>query len=75
MLFVSMGPEMCKFCNEIVLDGVSGSFPKLILAWVLKFCFDFKLKFVSFTDSWDTCHLINVSLSFFLLFLFLEKLY
>ena len=34
-----MCPEMCKlkFCNEIDLAGVSGSFPKLILASVLKF--------------------------------------
>ena len=28
MLIVSMCPEMCKFCSEIVLAGVSGSFPK-----------------------------------------------
>ena len=36
-----MCPEMCKFCNEIALAGVSGSFPRLILASVLKFVFWF----------------------------------
>ena len=29
MLIVSMCPEMCKFCNEIALAGVSGSLQKL----------------------------------------------
>ena len=49
-LFVSMCPEMCKFCNKIALVGVLGSFPKLILASVLSFVFQFELKFFSFTD-------------------------
>ena len=39
MLNVSMCPEMCKFCDEIALAGVSGSFPKLTLTSVLNFVF------------------------------------
>ena len=36
-----MCPELCKFCNEIALAGVSDGFPKLALASVLKFVFLF----------------------------------
>ena len=40
-IFNVVCPEMCKFCNEIALAGVSDSFPKLILASVLKIVFLF----------------------------------
>ena len=47
MLIVSMRPEMCEFCNEIALTGVSGSFRKLILASKLKFVLIFNRNFLA----------------------------
>ena len=61
-----MCPEMCNWTNEIALAGVSGSFPKLILALVLiSLYFNLEMKFLRFTDRWDASLLINVPLKFF----------
>ena len=47
LLIVSMCPEMCEFCNENALTGVSGSFLKINPGFKTQVCFDFELKFLS----------------------------
>ena len=74
-----MCPEMCKFCNEIALAGVSDNFPELILASVLKFVFLFwteafelyqQMRHLPFNNSSSVIFLRMCCALFFFFFLF-----